>query len=57
LWIIYEVYAVLRIFKIIEKIEYDEELTEEEQHIINNLTDEELNELKSAYHMLVDQSR
>ena len=57
MWIIYEVYAVLRIFKIIEKIEYDEELTEEEQHIINNLTDEELNELKSAYHMLVDQSR
>lgn len=45
---------MMKILEIIRKIEHYDELTDEEKQILNNITDEELKELTSVYHMLTD---
>jgi len=46
--------CMMKILEIIRKIEHYDELTDEEKQILNNITDEELKELTSVYHMLTD---
>ena len=41
-----------KVLKAVEKVIMNKELDEEEQTIINNMTEEELEEWKEIYHML-----